>query len=214
VRRDLRSTRNALLSFAATTALGFALAWDSSVKYWTGTVFDSSRIGGVGYVGNQSVQSVLARVGMHGAVATIAWLVLSVGVVALAARGMWRAVEAGQPAPALVLNAFAVLLISPISWSHHWVWIVPALLCLVALAWRARSWIPLAFAAGGLVLFSTGPQWKLPQGADRELAWSWGQQVVGSAYVWFAVAVLAYAAASRVLWLDRRPAPHPADTTT
>ena len=40
------------------------------MKYWTGTVFDSSRIGGVGYVGNQSVQSVLARAGLHGATAT------------------------------------------------------------------------------------------------------------------------------------------------
>ena len=49
---------------------GFVLAWHSSVEYWTGTVFDSSRIGGVGYVGNQSVQSVLARAGLHGATAT------------------------------------------------------------------------------------------------------------------------------------------------
>ncbi len=209
VRRDLRSARNAIVSFVATTAVGFLLAWRSSVEYWTGTVFDSGRIGGVGYVGNQSLQSVLARVGLHGAPATGAWIVLSVIVVALVVRGMTRACDAGQLAPALVLNAFGVLLISPISWTHHWVWIAPALLCLIALGRRSHEWIPLAFAAGGLALFCTAPQWKLPQGADAELAWSWGQQVVGSCYVWFGLAVLLYAAFSRRLWQDRRPVPSP-----
>ena len=204
VRRDLRSARNALLSFVATTALGFVLAWDSSVKYWTGTVFDSSRIGGVGYVGNQSVQSVLARAGLHGATATGLWILLSIGVVALAVRAMTHAFAAGQPAPALALNAFAVLLVSPISWTHHWVWICPLLLCLAALAWRSRSVGAAAIAAGGLVLFCVGPQWWLPQGGDRELAWSLGQQVVGSCYAWFALGVLVYAAFSRRLWTDRR----------
>ncbi len=204
VRRDFRSARNALVSFVATTAVGFLLAWDSSVKYWTGTVFDSSRIGGVGYVGNQSVQSVLARTGLQGATATGAWILLSIGVVALAVRAMTRAFAAGQPAPALAINAFAVLLVSPISWSHHWVWICPLLLCLYALAWRARSVGAAAIATGGLVLFCVGPQWKLPQGGDRELAWSFGQQVVGSCYAWFALGVLVYAAFSRRLWADLR----------
>ncbi|MGZ7015166.1 MAG: glycosyltransferase 87 family protein, partial [Acidimicrobiales bacterium] len=206
VRRDFRAARNALASFVVTTAVGFVLAWSSSVKYWSGTVFDSSRIGGVGYVGNQSVQSVLARAGLHGATATAAWILLSIGVVALVVRSMSRAVEAGQVAPALVLNAFGVLLISPISWTHHWVWIGPALICLVALAWRGRVWIPLAFAAVGLALFCTGPQWKLPQGGDAELSWSWGQQLIGSCYVWYGLAVLVYAAFSRSLWRDRRHA--------
>jgi alpha-1,2-mannosyltransferase len=204
VRRDLRSARNAAASFVVTTGIGFLLAWHSSVKYWTGTVFDSSRIGGVGFVGNQSVQSVLARAGLFGPLATLLWIVLSVGVLALAAKGMSRAFESGQAAPALVLNASAVLLISPISWTHHWVWIVPALMCLVALAWRARIWTPLVLAAAGLAVFCTSPQWKLPQGGDRELAWSWGEQLVGSCYVWFGAAVLVYAATSESLWADRR----------
>ena len=205
VRRDYRAARNALLSFVATTGIGFLLSWHSSVEYWTGTVFDSGRIGGVGYVGNQSLQAVLARVGLHGSVATLGWIVLSIGVVALVVLGMSRAVAAGQFAPALVLNAFCVLLVSPISWTHHWVWIAPALLCLLALAWRARLWTPLLLAAAGVALFTIGPQWHLPQGGDRELAWSWGQQIIGGCYLWYAVVVLGYAAFSRALWRDARP---------
>jgi alpha-1,2-mannosyltransferase len=204
VRRDLRSARNAALSFVATTAAGFLLAWHSSVEYWTGTVFDSGRIGGVAFVGNQSLQGVLGRAGLDGATATGMWIVLSIGIVALAAWSMGRAFSAGQPAPALVLNAFCVLLVSPISWTHHWVWIVPALLCLVRLAWRSRSIPALLIATGGLVLFCVGPMWNLPLGADRELSWSWGQQVIGSSYAWYALGVLIYAACSRTLWQDRR----------
>ncbi len=204
VRRDRRSARNAVLSFLGTTAVGFVLAGSSSVKYWTGTVFDSGRIGGVGYVGNQSVQSVLARAGLHGAPATGLWILLSIGVVALAARSMLRAFDGGQAGPALVLNAFCVLLVSPISWTHHWVWIAPALLCLVALAWRSRALAPALIAAGGLVLFCVAPMWKLPLGSDRELDWSWGQQLIGSSYVWFGLGVLIYAAFSRRVWQDRR----------
>lgn len=204
VRRDFRSARNVAVSFVATTAVGFLLAWHSSVEYWTGTVFDSSRIGGVGFVSNQSLQGVLARAGMHGATATGLWILLAIGVVALAAWSMLRAFGAGQPAPALVLNAFCVLLVSPISWTHHWVWIVPALLCLAALAWRARSFTAAVVAIGGLVLFCVGPMWHLPLGGDRELAWSWGQQLIGSSYAWYALGVLIYAACSRTLWQDRR----------
>ena len=151
-----------MLSFVGTTAIGFVLAGSSSVTYWTGTVFDSGRIGGVGFVGNQSVQSVLARAGVHGATATGLWILLSIGVVALAVRSMVRAFDAGQAAPALMLNAFCVLVVSPISWTHHWVWIAPALLCLVALAWRSGAVAPALIAAGGLVLFSVGPMWRFP----------------------------------------------------
>jgi alpha-1,2-mannosyltransferase len=200
VRRDRRSARNAALSFLVATCAGFLLSWHSSMTYWTSTVFETSRIGGVGYVGNQSAKSVVARVGLSGAPATLVWIVVSVAVLVVAVRGMSRAFDAGQIPAALVLNALAALLISPVSWSHHWVWIVPTLICLVALAWRARIWMPAALAAVGLVLFSIGPQWKLPQGGDRELAWSWGQQLVGSCYVWFGAAVLFYAATSRTLW--------------
>jgi hypothetical protein len=32
------------------------------------------------------------------------------------------------------------LLVSPISWTHHWVWAVPLLILLTVAAWRRRSW--------------------------------------------------------------------------
>ena len=41
------------------------------------------------------------------------------------------------------------------------------------------------------MLFYIGPHWLLPSRSDRELAWAWWQQIIGSSYVLFTVAVLA-----------------------
>jgi len=42
----------------------------------------------------------------------------------------WRCVSAGQQAPAILAMAMASLLASPISWTHHWIWVllIPALM--------------------------------------------------------------------------------------
>ena len=83
----------------------------------------------------------LARAGLdpHSPAGAATWLVLSAVVVAVACRGMRRAFAASADAWALSLNAFAGLLISPISWSHHWVWGETAVLALAILGWRGQA---------------------------------------------------------------------------
>jgi alpha-1,2-mannosyltransferase len=115
---------------------------------------------------------------------TCFWLGMSLVVIAAAGLGMRRALAVGDPHLALVLNALAILLVSPISWSHHWVWALPALLCLAVSARR--------LAVAGLALFAAGPQCWLPQGGDRELSWAPWQQIVGDSYVLFAVTVIGW----------------------
>jgi alpha-1,2-mannosyltransferase len=198
LRRDYRAAGTAAVSFAAVTAAGFALDWHDSVEYWTATLFQVSRVGHPDYAANQSIQAVLARAGLspHTPAGLAAWLALSAVVLLVAGAGMRRALAVGQDSLALCLNALAALLISPISWSHHWVWCAPALLALATLA-RGRgreAWPPRATAAGGLLIFAAAPQWWFPQGGDRELHWAPWQQITGSAYVLFAAAVLALAA--------------------
>jgi alpha-1,2-mannosyltransferase len=119
-----------------------------------------------------------------------AWLALSAAVVAVTVPGMRRALAAAEPAWALSLNAFAALLISPISWTHHWVWAEPALLVLAVLAWR-HSWrAGLAAVAAGLVTFAVSPAWLLRSGHGTGPRWAPWEQVAGSPYVIFAAAVL------------------------
>jgi alpha-1,2-mannosyltransferase len=116
----------------------------------------------------------------------------------VACRGMRQALAASQHCWALSLNAFAALLISPMSWSHHWVWCAPALLTLADLGRRHHHRLAAAAATCGLVLFATAPQWWLGRFAGPELRWAAWQQAIGSSYVFFAALVLLLSACGRL----------------
>jgi alpha-1,2-mannosyltransferase len=209
LRRDYRAAGTAAASFAVATSAGFVLAWSDSVRYWTGVIFRIGRLGNGAYAANQSIQAVMIRAGAdpRTLAGTAAWLALSAVAVAVACRGMRHAFAAGEDAWALALNAFAALLISPISWSHHWVWCVPAILTLAVIGWRYRARLPLATAAAGLAIFAAAPQWWFPSGHNAELRWAAWQQVVGSAYLIFAVFVLLLSASARITPVTQSPAP-------
>lgn len=210
LRRDLRSAARAGLSFAACAGAGFAVAPHDSLRYWTQTAYQPARIGGISYASNQSILGTLARLGLGNPARTWLWLALSLLVVALAVTGMRGAVKANQVPYALLLNAIAGLLISPISWSHHWVWTAPALLtCLSTVSPNRR---PPAFAVLALLTFAVGPHWLLPFGDGRELHWSWWQQAVGDSYALTGVAVLTRAAIKDLLPRPKRADPGTAGT--
>ena len=196
IRNDRRAAGTAAVSFGAVTGAGFILDWRDSVRYWTCIVFSTSRPGSPAFVSNQAISGVLARSGLdpHSQGGSAVWLALSAAVVVVAVIGMRRALAGGEPAWALSVNALAALLISPISWSHHWVWAAPALMCLAVTGAR-HSWRGGAAAAwAGLVLFELSPMWLLPHRGDSgELSWAWWEQVIGDTYVIFGAVVLVLA---------------------
>ncbi len=200
LRRDYRAAATAAASFAAATGAGFLLAWRDSARYWTRTVFQVSRIGNPAYAADQSIAGVLARAGLdpHTLAGTAVWLALSMAVLLAAGRGMQHAFTAGENCWALSVNAFAALLISPISWSHHWVWSAPAVLTLAVLGYRHHARLPLITAVCGILVFGAAPQWWFPSGQNRELRWAAWQQAIGSSYVIFAVLILLLSAATKL----------------
>jgi alpha-1,2-mannosyltransferase len=226
LRRDYRAAATAGLSFAAATAAGFALAGHDSARYWSAVVFQTGRIGGPATAANQSIVAVLARAGLdpHTPAGVAAWLALSAVVVVVACRGIRRALAADLDCLALVLTAFAALLISPVSWSHHWVWCAPGLLTLAHLAQgeqgRHRRRLALAAAACGLVLFTAAPQWLLGRFAGPAPNWPPWQQAIGNSYVVFAALILLLAACGRLTGMRRAgaagaaPAPGPYQAVT
>jgi alpha-1,2-mannosyltransferase len=187
-------------SFAAVTAAGFALAGPASARYWTAVVFQSGRIGGPATAANQCLQAVLARAGLdpHTPAGVAAWLMLSAVVVVVTCRGMRHALAASQDCLALSLTAFAALLISPVSWSHHWVWCAPALLTLADPGRRHHRRLATAAAAAGLILFTAAPQWWLARLAGPEPRWAPWQQALGSSYVLYAALILLLAASGQL----------------
>ncbi|MBV9382252.1 MAG: DUF2029 domain-containing protein [Streptosporangiaceae bacterium] len=205
LRRDLRSAARAGLSFAACTGAGFALAPRDSLRYWTQTAYQPARIGDVSYASNQSVLGTLARLGLGNPARAWLWLALSLLVAALAVTGMRGALKTNHVTSALTLNAAAGLLISPISWSHHWVWAAPALFACLSTTSPNRRRPALAVLA--LLTFAMAPHWLLPFGGGRELHWAWWQQIAGDSYALTGFAVLAQAAVRNLppRWKRRDP---------
>jgi alpha-1,2-mannosyltransferase len=202
LRRDYRAAATAVASFAVTTGAGFLLAPRDSARYWTSVVTETGRPGSPAYAANQSLQGVLARAGLgpHAPAGAAAWLALSAVAVALACPGMRRALAGSADAWALSLNAFAALLISPVSWSHHWVWGETAVLALALLGRRHRRRGRLIAAACGVAVFAAAPQWWFPSGENREPHWAAWQQVTGASYVIFASVMLLLSAVDAVCY--------------
>ncbi|HEY5856882.1 MAG TPA: glycosyltransferase 87 family protein [Aldersonia sp.] len=196
LRRDVRAVLVTGISFVAFTLLGFVLAFGDSAKYWTQILPDSNRIGRPAYPANQSLTGVLARLGVED-LRTPLWLLGSLVVLALAVVAMRRALAADQTALAVCVNALAGLLISPVSWSHHWVWAVPILLTLGVLAWRRRSLSLGLWVLLGAAMFGFAPHWILAPGRTSGLGWPLPDQLLASSYVWWGLATLVILATVR-----------------
>ncbi|MCW2929601.1 MAG: hypothetical protein JWM19_563 [Actinomycetia bacterium] len=207
VKKDYRAACVAAMSFAGCTFLGFLLAWRDSVQYWTSIIFQPGRDGSVAYAANQSIQGVLSRAGvnMSSAAGLTLWLCLSILTVIVAYAGMRRAREEALDTWALALNALAALLVSPISWSHHWVWAEPTMLALGLMSWRRRDKVGIVLASAGTVILAVAPHW-LINGVDSDgLTWTAWEQFAGDAYVILAAVILLF---SVTLFERRQAAPH------
>jgi alpha-1,2-mannosyltransferase len=196
LRRDYRAAATMSLTFLSCTALGAVVAPQDSRQFWTSAVFTTTtRIGNPQYAPNQSFVGIMARAGFNPAspACLCLWLVLTIAVLAVTCVGMRRAFAAQHARLALVLCAFASLLVSPISWSHQWVWAGPALLALAAAGRDTSLRGARPAAACGLVIFVIAPQWWF----DSLPRWTLWQQAIGDAYVIFAVSVLILTARMR-----------------
>lgn len=191
LRRDLRATLWAGISFVVATACGALLAWHDSVEYWTTTVRHTDRIGTATLNTNQNIAGALARLGLGENTRFIVWVALCFAVLALTVWAARRVLAAGEPTLALACVALFGLVVSPVSWSHHWVWGLPVCTVIVVLGYRRRNPALAALAAAGFMLMLWSPIALLPE--HQEAAAAWWRQLLGMSYVWWAVAVIAVA---------------------
>ncbi|MFJ2610534.1 glycosyltransferase 87 family protein [Streptomyces sp. NPDC087425] len=188
----------ALGTFVALEAVMFAVIPVDAARFWRDSATDPSRVGSVHWIFNQSLNGLVNR-----ASALAPWsLVVAVGVAAvLAVPAVWLVVRLhrrGEDAAALLVTAFYGLLLSPVSWSHHWVWCVPLLTLLVV---KARWWAAAAVAA----LFLSQIVMLVPNGGDREFGWGLGWSVLGNVYVLAAAAGILGLAARELRLVRRSP---------
>ncbi|MFC3572047.1 glycosyltransferase 87 family protein [Streptomyces yaanensis] len=129
--RRWRAAAVATAVAVAATALAAWAAPDASRFYWTRAVWDTTRVGRLDYVSNQSLQGVLARLVAPETPSRAVW---ALAVVLTLAVWMWRthrALRAGNWRAAFALTGLAACLVSPITWVHHLVWLLPSFAVLV-----------------------------------------------------------------------------------
>lgn len=209
IRKDWRAAGTAAATSAAVVGFGFLAFPQESSKYWLHTVTDTNRIGSPDYIGNQSIKGMVSRLlGLSHSAAPVVWLGVGLVVVCVGAALMhylftlekaWDVdTVAGTPpvtvlsVTALLVNAAVLLLISPVSWTHHWVWAGIAMV--TAGAWMTtitnRGFAPKATIVGFAIIFLIGPG-LMPNGGHRELRWTWWQHLPGDVYVIATIALLA-----------------------
>ncbi|MGK3957922.1 glycosyltransferase family 87 protein [Arthrobacter sp. R4] len=202
VRRDFKALGWMAAGFFGSIAFAWAVLPNASLTFWTKILPDTGRIGGPAYLDNLSVKGLLLHVGLPDSGSTsMLWLVLSLGLAALAALVIKWAVAADENFVAVSATAVLMLLISPVSWSHHWVWMAVALPSMAFAMHRVPSrsgkmrlygWIVVGFSA---VAFYLTPKYLAMMAGANE----WGkdpqtqlQLAVTSLGVLCGVALLAY----------------------
>lgn len=176
----VRAALTGLAAFVATIAVGFALVPSGSTAFWFGSAMSMNRPGIPQSPLNQALRGVFARMFGTDEPLNPVWLGVAV-VVGLA--GLAAAValhRKGFPVRGVVVAGLTALLVSPVSWIPHWVWAVPLLILLGALAWRYRSlwWLALAVVtalAFGLRLVF----WLLPVDAFYVISTPANLQMIG-----------------------------------
>ncbi len=115
--------------FGATVGVSFLINHKEAKRYFGTLLGDADRIGPVGSVWNQSLRGVLSRLLGHD-VQSGPWWLAAVGVVAVLAFFAWRALGPDDRLGTLIIVQLFGLMVSPISWSHHFVWLLPTVMWL------------------------------------------------------------------------------------
>jgi alpha-1,2-mannosyltransferase len=131
-----RAAATAAVAFAGTLATGFAVLPASSAWFWAGRFATPGHVSPVQDPQNQSMAGALARA-MHTADILPVWLPLAAAVAVAGLVLAAAASRGGDEALGFCLCAVTGLLVSPISWVHHWVIVIPALLIAGLTAGRA-----------------------------------------------------------------------------
>jgi alpha-1,2-mannosyltransferase len=179
-----------VIGFLITVALGFLVSASDSWRYWFELLGAADRVGPVGSAINQSLRGALSRSFGYDVEMSWPWL----AAVAVSAALTWFAVRAAVKAGDTLATVVAVqmfgLLISPISWSHHWLWVIPAVLWM---AYGAKHPARLALAGAWLLVTLTDVITFLidQQPSIWEIPRPWPLAVLGWVYPVLGLATLA-----------------------
>ena len=183
-RRRLAVT--AMVSFAVATAVGAIFLFEETVAFFGGLSGGDTRTASPLYVGNQSLLGVFFRLGDDSRTVTLIGLAVA-GLLALlgAAVGAfwWRH---GHRVFAVAVVGLCTNLASPLSWTHHYVWILPMAVALLPVARPAIATVLIPQWAHRLATFWVlwvclcVPLALLPYGGGKERSYGVLEQIVAN----------------------------------
>lgn len=176
-----RTAITGVVSFLAFTVVGFALQWSPSVVFWSSiAVGDTRAPNSPFYVGNQSLLSTVTRFAGSTDVATVLLGLCLSAIVALlgavVAASWW---QRGEQVFAVALVGLCTCLASPVTWTHHYVWVLP-LGAAVLLRRTLPRWVRLLGGCWVVWVSLCLPLALLPYGYDAELSYTGLQQLVAN----------------------------------
>jgi alpha-1,2-mannosyltransferase len=195
VMRKFRAFWVAVLTGIVVTLASAAIVPAASYEFWTRLAHGDTGLGhSIIYYTNQSVMADIVRIFGLGPEPAIIGLVLSCAV---ALAGVWAAAlwhRLGDVRLAVTLCGVAGLLASPVSWLHHFVWVVPLAMSLLERRPISPRSLPTWYLALGWLFIGwvvVAPFTGLPNGADVELQWTWSQHLLASITTVLGLALLA-----------------------
>jgi alpha-1,2-mannosyltransferase len=128
VTRKWREAAGCVAGFVGSVVIGFIILPHDSSEWWLHgmVVSDGARTGNTAWAGNQSLRGLVSRLTGSIPAGQTPWIIASVLAVILGITAAYLLDRAGYPIPAILTTALTGLLVSPISWDHHWVWIALA----------------------------------------------------------------------------------------
>ncbi|MCV7443510.1 mannosyltransferase [Mycobacterium paraense] len=182
--------------FLATIGVSALVVGDQTGYYFTKLLGDARRVGPIGTSFNQSWRGGISRILGHdaGFGPLVLGAIAGTAVLALLA---WRALDGSDRLGKLLVVELFGLLLSPISWSHHWVWLVPLMVWAIHGPPRERPGAR-AVGWGWLALTTIGVPWLLSfaQPSIWQISRPWYLAWAGLAYIVAAVATLIWVAAT------------------
>lgn len=148
LRKELKPILIAIGTAAAATLAAAAVRWQAFVEFFTSKLLDMGSGADFGvatdYQSNSSLKAVVQRLfsstesmEANGTLINIIWLVLALAVVAVGSVLILALLKRNMLVDAQLVTALVMLLISPVSWSHHWVWLA---LVIPVFTYRAWTW--------------------------------------------------------------------------
>ncbi|MEZ0359340.1 mannosyltransferase [Mycobacterium sp. SA01] len=181
--------------FFGTVGLSVAVIGQQARFYFTDLLGDARRVGPIGTSFNQSWRGAISRILGHDA-GYGPVVLAAIAVTAVLAVLAWRALDSDRLGCLLVVQLVG-LLISPISWTHHWVWLVPLMIWLLHGPWRNRLGAKV-LGYGWLALTVVGVPWLLSfaQPTIWQISRPWYLAWAGVIYAVATLATLAWIAVS------------------